>query len=472
MFQHINSIIQEFRTCFNREKTWEWFAVLILGFMLRSGKRGVTQIISVLRLRPELYHTMLHFFRSTAYTVDEIYKRWVVVAGKHGEFLKVSERIVLLGDHIKISKEGRRMPGIEILHQDSQNSGKREFVEGHIHAHVSALIQGSGTTRSLPLMTQRQQSPSKHKESKESNGETLTTQMVNLIGKVVSFLSCESKVVAVLDSYFAKASTFWAANNVLTATGETRLAIVTRGRDDSVGYNPAPPRPKGQRGRTRKYGDAIRLSSLFSNMKNFTQTNLILYGKPTVVKYQCLDLIWKPLGTTLRFVVVETYRGRMILMCSDITLNPKDIITMYCLRFKIETSFDEQKNDNGGFSYRFWTKALPKRKKWVKNTNHDEVACQSLHIEDAKRAIEAFLCLGVITTGIMTIIAFSHNRQIWSRYTGWIRTLRSDVPSIAIVKDVLHQDFFSFAYAFPDLSISSVVLSRQRLLSFWFADLA
>ena len=472
MFQHINSILQEFRICFKREKTWQWFVMLVLGFMLRSSKRVVTQVISVLRLRPDLYHTMLYFFRSTTYSVDEIYEKWVGLACKHGKFLQVSGRTVLLGDHVKISKEGRRMPGIEILHQDSQNSGKGEFIEGHIHAHVSALIQGSGTTRSLPLMTQRQQSPPKDKETKKSTGATLTTQMVKLIGKVVRFLSCDSKVVAVLDAYFAKASTFEAANKVLTSSGETRLAIVTRGRDDTVGYNPAPLRQKGQRGRPRKYGDAVRLSSLFSHMKNFTQTNLILYGKSTVVKYQCIDLIWKPLGTTIRFVVVETYRGRMILMCSDITLRPEDIIIMYCLRFKIETSFDEQKNDNGGFSYRFWTKALAKRKKWVKNINHDDVVGSASHVEDAKRAIESFLCLSVIASGIMTIIAFSYNRQIWSRYTGWIRTRRSDVPSIAIVKDVLQQDFLPFTLAFPELSISSIVLFRQRVMLFLFQDLA
>lgn len=471
MFQHINSILLEFRNCFKREKTWHWFVILILGFMIRSGKRGITQVISALRLRPELYHTMLHYFRSNAYTTDALYKKWIQVANDNNPFTKVAGRIVLLGDHIKIAKEGRRMPGIQILHQDSQNSGKGEYIEGHIHAHVSAVISGSGVSRSLPLMTQRQQSPLKNEDTKKPDGETLITQMVNLIGKVVSFMQGNDKVVAVLDAYFAKASAFLAADNVLTADGERRLEIITRGRDDSVGYTAPPPRLKGQRGRSRKYGNAIKLWNLFADMKLFTKATLTLYGKPTDVKYRTLDLTWKPLGRVIRFVVAQSCRGKMILMCSDLTIQPEDIITMYCLRFKIETSFDEQKNDNGCFSYRFWTAALPKRKRWAKNCVAAAIGSPS-SVEDANRAIESFLCLGVIATGIMTIIAFSHNRQIWGRYSGWIRTLRSVIPSIAVVKDVFAQDFHAFLKAFPMCELACIVDDKISTDIFLFLDVA
>ena len=104
MFQLINSIVHEFRICFKRTKTWQWFVVLIMGFMLRYDHRGVTSIIAALKLKPKLYHTMLHFFRSTGYKIEELYKKWIKVAINNGTIVRIAGRVVVLGDHIKIPK--------------------------------------------------------------------------------------------------------------------------------------------------------------------------------------------------------------------------------------------------------------------------------------------------------------------------------------------------------------------------------
>jgi len=469
MYQLINNILLEFRYCFKRKETWQWFVVLVTGFMLRNGQRGITLVISVLRLKPELYHTMMHYFRSKAYNVPNLYEKWIQTARRHVDFMKIGDRIVLLGDHIKVPKEGRRMPGVQIIHQESQNSGKGEYIEGHVHAHIGALISGSGTTRSLPLITECQQSPPRKEGTKEPDGDTLVTQMVNLGVRTTNMLDDDEKAVLVLDAYFAKASSFLAADKALDDSGRRRLEIVTRGREDTVGFTLPPPRPKGRRGAPRIYGDRVVLWELFSDVRQFKETTLTLYGKPTKTRYRCLDLLWKPLGRIVRFVVADSERGQMILMCSDLTLAPEDIITMFALRFKIETSFDEQKNDNGCFSYRFWTKALPKRKRWAKNSQ-PFFGEPSVLVEDAKRAIESFLCLGVISTGILTIIGFTHNRQIWKQYRGWIKTMRSVIPTIVIVKEALFQDFHAFKAAFPYLPLCSIINRMERSVDFLFDD--
>ena len=77
MFQLINNMLLEFRGCFKRTKTLQWFVVLVMGLMVRSNLRGVTSILSSLRLKPKLYHTMLHFFRSKGYDVAKLYEKWV-----------------------------------------------------------------------------------------------------------------------------------------------------------------------------------------------------------------------------------------------------------------------------------------------------------------------------------------------------------------------------------------------------------
>jgi hypothetical protein len=199
---------------------------------------------------------------------------------------------------------------------------------------------------------------------------------------------------------------------------------------------------------------------------------MTLYGKKTKVRYLCQDLIWRPVKKLVRFVLVDMgANDRVILMSTSLTLRPTDIIAIYGLRFKIETSFDEQKNDMGCFSYHFWTAALPKRRKWKKPEPPTDPKRQN-RIEDARRATESFVCLCTIATGILSIIAFAHNREIWQRYPGWIRTLRSDIPTISTIKETLAYDFPHFLRANSHLPICAFVKSRQRLIRFLYKDVA
>jgi hypothetical protein len=84
MYQLINNILTDFAGCFKRAKTWQWFAVLVMGFMLRINHRGVTSVVAALKLNPRLYHPMLHFFRSKGYNVKELYDKWIKIAIKRG----------------------------------------------------------------------------------------------------------------------------------------------------------------------------------------------------------------------------------------------------------------------------------------------------------------------------------------------------------------------------------------------------
>ena len=204
-------------------------------------------------------------------------------------------------------------------------------------------------------------------------------------------------------------------------------------------------------------------------MGHFSEATLTLYGKPTKVQYRQLDLTWKPLDRIIRFVVASSSLGKMILMCSDLTIDPEDAIAIFCLRFKIETSLDEQKDHNGGFAYRFWTKYLEKRKRWAKNSQPQDPN-PPVQVMDAKSAIDSYLCISTICAGILTIIAFSHNCQIWRRFPGWIKTRRSSIPSIAVTKETLAQDFPMFLQKYPILPLCFIINARLRSDDFLYED--
>ena len=469
MFQLINNILLDFRNCFKRLATWKWFVILVTGFMVRNDHRGVTSVISSLRLRPELYNTALHFFRSTGYKVGDLYEKWVKIVVKNVELVRIADRVVVLGDHIKVSKEGRRMPWIQKLHQESQNSGKPTFIEGNIFGQVSAIQTNGTVSRSLPLKTQLQASPPRVEGTKKPDGDTLVTQMVNLVYEVAK--SIGEPVVVALDAYFSNAPAWFAADKTITPNGEKLVEIVTRAQSNTVAFT-VPVKPGVKKpGRPRIYGDRVALYDLFSNMSKFTQTTLMLYGKPTKVQYRCIDLIWKPVKRLVRFVAVDLDGRRCVLMSTSLKLTAEEIITIYAFRFKIETSFAEQKNDIGSFAYHFWTMALPKRKKW-KKVELPTVPKLQKKIEATKQATESFVCLCTIATGILSIIAFSHSCDIWKRYPGWIRTLRSTIPTIAIVKVTLANDIHGFLDQLLYLPVFATIKSKMRKVEFLFENVA
>lgn len=467
MFQLIEKILLQFINCFKRTSTWKWFVVLIIGFMIRNKHNGITSIISELKLKPRIYHKMLHFFRSNAYTVEDLYKKWIEIVTNETNVMRITGRVLIIGDHIKISKEGRKMPDIQLLHQDSENSGKGEYIDGHMFAQVSTVISSGNTSRSVPLITELQKSPPKIPGTKKPDGDTLVIQMVKLAQKAAR--NIDEPTILALDAYFSKCTAFITASQQLMEDGKPYLSIVTRAQDSYKGFLPPEPPEKSGPGRPKTYGKEYKLKELFKDMSNFTEAKMVLYGKKTDAKYFCLDLIWKPVQKKIRFVLLSSERGRCILMSDDLTLTPEEIITIYTLRFKIETGFDEQKNDIGCFDYHFWTMALAKRKKFKANWEPNNEPDQE-KIKSAKKAISSFICLGSIATGILTIIAFKHDCDIWKLYQGWVRTLRVRIPSVAIVRETLSYEIQGFLRQFPHMAVSRIIKPLLRDTEYLYAD--
>ena len=70
------------------------------------------------------------------------------------------------------------------------------------------------------------------------------------------------------------------------------------------------------------------------------QAHSPVYGEQKVtLNYLVRDLLWRPTGQLVRFVVVvHPSRGSILLMSTDTTLSAIDIIRIYGLRFKIGVS--------------------------------------------------------------------------------------------------------------------------------------
>ena len=132
-------ILLEFRACFSREAAFNWFVVIVMGFMVRLDHHGVTSIIRWLALKPSLYTSLLSFFRASSWQLKTIQQQWAKIVLSHCPVLKIDRRYLLAGDGIKIAKEAEKMPAVKKLHQESDNSGKAPYIYGHHHGVIGIL---------------------------------------------------------------------------------------------------------------------------------------------------------------------------------------------------------------------------------------------------------------------------------------------------------------------------------------------
>ena len=119
--------------------------------MLRSDKLGVTSIIRDLALAPGCYEPMLHFFRASSWSLEGIRERWHSAVSRYAPLYKEGNLHVLVGDGVKQSKEGRRMPGIKKLFQESGNSAKPRFIHGHMFGGLGILAGSIRNWACIPL---------------------------------------------------------------------------------------------------------------------------------------------------------------------------------------------------------------------------------------------------------------------------------------------------------------------------------
>jgi hypothetical protein len=47
---------------------------------------------------------------------------------------------ILIGDGVKQPKEGKKMPGVKRLHQESEDSSKAEYIFGHMFGVIGILV--------------------------------------------------------------------------------------------------------------------------------------------------------------------------------------------------------------------------------------------------------------------------------------------------------------------------------------------
>lgn len=459
MLNLLEKVLYQFRPCFSRQAAFFWFLIVMVGFLVRLDHQGVSSFVRWLFLDPACYDPLLHFFRTSSWSIGGLVSRWVTIALNHYPVIEFNDRILLVGDGIKVCKEARRMPAVKRLHQDSDNSGKGEYIYGHHFGYVGLLVGYLAKAFCLPL----------HGELHEGVGvvrpaqgighkpPTIVTRMAHLV--LQTAVQSGRLCYVALDAYFAVGPTFLIFSAAVNEKREQWVHVITRAKDNYVAYLDREFSPQ-------KFHEdnKVKLTEYFGFPEFFEQVTLDLYGHARTIEYFCIDLIWKPINDYVRFVCVRDGEGTYVLMSSDIHLSPLEIIKIYSYRAKIEVMFLFLKHLIGGFCYRFWTKSLSKlKRKREAQIDQSTLSNSALaRMDTTVEAIERFVNLAGIALGLLQYLALKQASGIWASYTGWLRTYSSQFPSEQVVQRALQAEFFSPSEKVPISATLRLIRDRAR----------
>ena len=430
---------------------------------------GVTSIMRALSLNAGAYKCLIHFFRADSYHLTFIERKWQNQLSKLPILFRFQERVVMVGDGVNQSKEGRFMPGVKKLKQTSENSAKNEYISGHMFGGVGVLIGNTCSKLYCTLISLRihdgLRTINAWDEDESYEEDSHVEKIIHDAGRASNVFGAS---LLLLDRLFLTMP-------MLNALVKYPLIqVVTKAKKNAKAYYH--PIPKKSPGRKAEKGQKVKVLSLFDSMASaFTSVKAIVYGVEQEVSCYCVDLLWgdkleaTDIRPTLRFVLVWLDGAKSILVSTDLSLTPKDIIELYCHRFKIECAFREYKQVIAGFCYRFWSKYMPKLSRFKPN-EFQQQKLADIEDEDARAcirntvvAIERFALFGCIALGLLQIISLKFSHCFSGTFLRFMRTPSKAIPSEATVADFMRKNLFRLFHLSADLPITAVISERQNL---------
>jgi SRSO17 transposase len=142
----------------------------------------------------------------------------------------------------------------------------------------------------------------------------------------------------------------YATRDFLRGVRELGHHVLTRLKCNADACWPAPPPRPRQRGRRRLYGKKVNLVAYHDAHRQ--QAQVRIGAQRYIATYSALDAVPRRFGQLSRIVIVDLPKHqRAVLLCTDLSLSPVDIIERYAMRFSLEIAYRELKQRFGWGHY-------------------------------------------------------------------------------------------------------------------------
>jgi hypothetical protein len=334
------SLLSLFRPCFTAP-SFETFCALCVGCLTRVRSRTVTGMLVAAGRSGRWHHSRAHrFFSRARWSVDRL--GLVLLGAIEERLLGEGEPLVIAVDDTLLKRSGPQVFARH-LHYDgsSRAAGPRSGRTAHGNAWVVA-----GVVVRLPFLERAICLPVLFRLWRPGAGPTQVALAAQLVGVLAAARPGRRLIVLADGAYAARA---------LSPAGlPENVTLIVRARRDIRLHAPPPPRRRGQTGRPRVKGGALRpLRERAAGGARWSRRQVDARGRSREVETIEQRGIWyRAWGATrLRAVALRDPRAAdqidMVVISSDPALPAGRILELYALRWSIEVAFRDAKQHAG-----------------------------------------------------------------------------------------------------------------------------
>jgi hypothetical protein len=347
------------------KRVFQHVQVLLMGAILAPGKRTVSSALRAVGLEQHKnFHRYHRVLSRAAWSSREASR---ALFGLLVETFASEGPLVLGVDETLERRKGKKIRA-KGIYRDSVRSSHSHFVKASALRWVCVMllaeVPGASRVWALPFLSALAHSE-RYATEQGKRYKPLTEWAWQLLLLVRRWYP-EREIVAVADGGYASLKLL----DRCCALSKP-ITFITRLRLDAALYKPAPPRYPGQIGRPRLKGERLPNLSVVAEDPRTNWTPILVadwYGREKrIVEVVSATAVWHSTGlpaVPLRWVLIRDPQGEFdtqALLCTDLTVEPVQIISWFVRRWQMEATFQEVRQRLGFESQRHWSERAIQR---------------------------------------------------------------------------------------------------------------